>query len=82
MFVFLPSTVIMEFSQYTGPSQDWLAIESTLPAIPPLPPTELRDLVNKGREELAAEGIKDIGMYDPCFHADSPSLPDASLAID
>ncbi|KAJ5488623.1 hypothetical protein N7539_003513 [Penicillium diatomitis] len=50
----------MDFSEYTGPSAEWLAIEPTLPAMPQMPPLELRDMVNKGREELAAEGIKEI----------------------
>ncbi|KAI2789464.1 hypothetical protein POX_d04955 [Penicillium oxalicum] len=71
----------MEFSQYTGPSQDWLAIESTLPAIPPLPPTELRDLVNKGREELAAEGIKDIASQVQIYNFNVTTRDGATLQV-
>lgn len=52
-----------DFSQYTGPSEDWIALEPTLPPMPKLPILELRALVNKGREELAAHGMASIGMY-------------------
>lgn len=51
-----------DFSQYTGPSADWIALEPTIPPLPNLPILELRSLVNKGREELAAHGMKNIGM--------------------
>jgi hypothetical protein len=51
-----------DFSQYTGPSADWIALEPTLPPMPNLPILELRALVNKGREELAAHGMASIGM--------------------
>lgn len=51
-----------DFSQYTGPSADWIALEPTLPPIPNLPILELRALVNKGREELAAHSMANIGM--------------------
>lgn len=51
-----------DFSEYTGPSADWIALEPTLPPLPDLPILELRSLVNKGREELAAHGMKNIGM--------------------
>lgn len=52
-----------DFSEYTGPSADWIALEPTLPPLPDLPILELRNLVNKGREELAAHGVKNIGMH-------------------
>lgn len=52
-----------DFSEYTGPSADWVALEPTIPPMPQLPILELRDLVNKGREELAAHGMTNIGMH-------------------
>lgn len=54
-----------DFSQYTGPSADWIALEPTLPPMPNLPLLELRSLVNKGREELAAHGMTKIGVLMP-----------------
>ena len=51
-----------DFSQYTGPSADWIALEPTLRPLPNLPILELRALVNKDREELAARGMASIGM--------------------
>ncbi|KAJ5371293.1 uncharacterized protein N7496_007385 [Penicillium cataractarum] len=49
-----------DFSEYTGPSADWVALEPTITPLPNLPVLELRDLVNKGREELAAHGMTNI----------------------
>jgi hypothetical protein len=51
-----------DFSQYTGPSTDWIALEPTLPPMPELPILKLRALVNKEREDLAAHGMASIGM--------------------
>lgn len=50
-----------DFSQYTGPSADWLALEPTLPAFPQVGIEELKKIVNKSREELAAQAIADQG---------------------
>ncbi|GLI74197.1 hypothetical protein PoHVEF18_002431 [Penicillium ochrochloron] len=49
-----------DFSQYTGPSADWIALEPTLPPMPELPILKLRALVNKEREDLAAHGMASI----------------------
>lgn len=48
-----------DFSQYGGPSDEWLAVEAGLPPLPlHLPISELQAAANKGREEIAAEGMK------------------------
>ncbi|KAJ5756632.1 hypothetical protein N7533_006175 [Penicillium manginii] len=51
-----------DFSQYTGPSADWVALEPTLPAMPNVGLEELKQIVNKGREDIAAQGIADQGL--------------------
>lgn len=51
-----------DFSEFAGPSADWIALEPTLPAPPTdLSVEELRDFINKGREELAAKGLNEQG---------------------
>lgn len=50
-----------DFSQYTGPSADWVALEPTLPALPNVSIEELKQIVNKSREDLAAQGIANQG---------------------
>ena len=62
-----------DFSEYTGPSADWIALEPTLPPMPNLPILELRSLVNKGREELAAHGMKNIGRHAIMLEAELKS---------
>ncbi|KAJ5159572.1 uncharacterized protein N7482_006576 [Penicillium canariense] len=52
-----------DFSEYTGPSEDWLALEPTLPPMPSLPLLELRQMINKGREELAAQGMINLVQF-------------------
>lgn len=49
----------MDFSQYTGPSAEWLALEKDLPAGPDpnLSPAELKAVVNKARVEGAAREL-------------------------
>ncbi|KAJ5227451.1 uncharacterized protein N7469_007457 [Penicillium citrinum] len=51
-----------DFSQYTGPSEDWLALEPTIPPFPKVGIEELKKIVNKSREELAAQAIADQGL--------------------
>ncbi|KAJ5647767.1 hypothetical protein N7490_004139 [Penicillium lividum] len=51
-----------DFTEYGVPSAEWLALEPSLPQIPELAPRQLRDLVNKGREELAAQSMIDQGL--------------------
>lgn len=52
-----------DFSAYAGPSAEWLALEPTLPAIPEnLSVEQLKTLVNKGREEGAAQDMFDQGL--------------------
>jgi acetyl esterase/lipase len=49
-----------DFSEYGGPSDEWLAVEKTLP--PPLSVNliERKRITNEGREEIAAEAMKSI----------------------
>jgi hypothetical protein len=50
-----------DFSQYTAPTADWVALEPTLPAMPNVGIEELKKIVNKGREDMSAQGIADRG---------------------
>lgn len=50
-----------DFSQFTGPSADWSALEPTLPPLPNVGIEELKQIVNKSREDLAAQGIANRG---------------------
>jgi acetyl esterase/lipase len=53
----------MDFSEYTGPSAEWLALEPTLPALPKdLSVEQLKALLNKGREESAAQDMINQGL--------------------
>ncbi|KAF2994582.1 hypothetical protein E8E13_001508 [Curvularia kusanoi] len=50
----------LDFSQYGGPSDEWLAIEKTLPALSfdtNIDPVALKNAVNKEREERNAAGM-------------------------
>ncbi|CAI7667363.1 unnamed protein product [Penicillium pancosmium] len=53
-----------DFSQYTAPSADWVALEPTLPAMPNVGIEELKKIVNKGREDMSAQGIADRGLAE------------------
>lgn len=46
-----------DFSEYNGPSADWIALEPTLPQMPELGVEELKQMLNKNREELSAQGM-------------------------
>ncbi|KAL4775431.1 Alpha/Beta hydrolase protein [Aspergillus nidulans var. acristatus] len=53
----------MDFSEYTGPSDEWIALERDLPAdVPDLDPNQLKDAVNKAREEGAARELIEQGL--------------------
>ncbi|TDZ14644.1 AB hydrolase superfamily protein [Colletotrichum orbiculare MAFF 240422] len=48
-----------DFSQYGGASDEWLAVEATLPPIPTdLPVLDRKNTTNKVREELSTEAMK------------------------
>src|ERR1700712_971703 len=52
-----------DFSEYAGPSAEWLALEPTLPAPPKdLSIEQLKALLNKGREDSAAQDMVDQGL--------------------
>lgn len=52
----------MDFSEYTGPSEEWLALEATLPP-PPLGLSieELKACNNTRREQDAVEAMNKLG---------------------
>ncbi|KAH6995903.1 Alpha/Beta hydrolase protein [Ilyonectria sp. MPI-CAGE-AT-0026] len=51
-----------DFSAYGGPSDEWLAVQATLPPQPATdqPLSELKHVINKGRETMAAEAMKSL----------------------
>ncbi|KAL4898285.1 Alpha/Beta hydrolase protein [Aspergillus ambiguus] len=51
-----------DFSEYTGPSAEWVALEATLPPDPNLGLDELKAASNKLREEAAAKAMVDEGL--------------------
>ncbi|KAJ5983093.1 hypothetical protein N7481_005192 [Penicillium waksmanii] len=53
-----------DFSQYTAPIADWVALEPTLPAFPNVGLEDLKHIVNKGREDMAAQGVADRGLAE------------------
>lgn len=57
------STRMADFSEYTGPSAEWLALEPILPQPPKdLSVEELKGLLNKGREETSAQDMINQGL--------------------
>ncbi|KAL4865920.1 hypothetical protein BDV12DRAFT_173729 [Aspergillus spectabilis] len=53
----------MNFSEYTGPSAEWIALERDLPKdTPDLTTEQLKAAVNKGREEVAARELVEQGL--------------------
>ncbi|KAL4804104.1 Alpha/Beta hydrolase protein [Aspergillus unguis] len=52
----------MDFSEYTGPSEEWLALEKHLPAEPERSLDELKALVNKTREDGSARDLITEGL--------------------
>ncbi|ODH32318.1 hypothetical protein ACO22_03388 [Paracoccidioides brasiliensis] len=53
----------MDFSQYTGPSKEWIALAATLPAEPEgLSTAQLKHAINKGRDEVAAKAMVEEGL--------------------
>ncbi|KAH6622029.1 Alpha/Beta hydrolase protein [Boeremia exigua] len=56
----------LDFSKYGGPSDEWLAIEKTLPALSfdiSRDPVELKNATNKEREERTAAGMKFLAPH-------------------
>lgn len=65
----------LDFSQYGGPSAEWLEVEKTLPALTfnmDIDPVVLKDAVNKEREERTAAGMKFLA---PHVHTTDYSIP-------
>lgn len=65
----------LDFSQYGGPSEEWLAIEKTLPALTfdtNIDPVILKNAVNKEREERTAAGMKFLA---PHVHTADYTIP-------
>lgn len=52
----------MDFTQYSAPSAEWLALEPSLPALPEgLSTEELKKLLNDGREAASAKQMVEQG---------------------
>jgi acetyl esterase/lipase len=49
-----------DFSEYGGPSSEWLAVEATLPLPLSVDLAERKRITNAGREEIAAKVFKEI----------------------
>jgi acetyl esterase/lipase len=65
----------LDFSHYGGPSEEWLALEKTLPATsfdPSADPVVIQKIVNTEREERAAEGMK---LLAPHVHTKDYLIP-------
>ncbi|KAL4932476.1 alpha/beta hydrolase [Aspergillus undulatus] len=61
----------MDFSEYTGPSKEWLELERQLPAPPPnLTTAQLKEATNNGREEIAAKELIEQGLASKVTLAD------------
>lgn len=66
---------LLDFSQYGGPSEEWLAIEKTLPALTfdtSMDPVALKNAVNKDREERNAAGMTFLA---PHIHTTDHTIP-------
>ncbi|EFQ90070.1 hypothetical protein CFE70_001522 [Pyrenophora teres f. teres 0-1] len=65
----------LDFSQYGGPSEEWLAVEKTLPASTfdlSMDPVALRTAVNAERESRASEAMK---LLAPQVHVKDYTIP-------
>lgn len=62
-----------DFSCYGGPSEEWAAIQATLPQLPTgLPVLERKRVTNEGREAVAAEEMKQLASH---VHIKDYSIP-------
>ncbi|KAE8418419.1 Alpha/Beta hydrolase protein [Aspergillus pseudocaelatus] len=52
----------MDFSEYTGPSEEWVALARELPPAPALSTEELKTVTNKGREDVSAKEMVEQGL--------------------
>jgi len=65
----------LDFSQYGGPSEEWLAVQATLPATRfdiSIDPNILKDTMNKEREARSAEAMK---LFAPHVQVKDFSIP-------
>lgn len=55
-----------DFSEYGGPSEEWLAVEKTMP-VPSFDfgddPERARAIINGGREEMSTKGMEKLGPH-------------------
>lgn len=52
-----------DFSEFTGPGVEWLALEPTLPPQPALSIEELQTVTNGVRENAASQAMINEGVY-------------------
>ena len=65
----------LDFSQYGGPSDEWLEVEKTLPALSfdtSLNPAALQSAVNTERENRSAAGMAQLSAH---VHTDDYPVP-------
>lgn len=68
-------TMALDFSQYGGPSEEWLAVEKTLPALTfdiNTDPVALRSAVNTERENRTAAAMAQLSAH---VHTKDYSIP-------
>ena len=46
-----------DYTEYAAPSADWVALEPSLPKLPDVSLEELKQLLNKSREDIAAQAM-------------------------
>lgn len=56
-----------DFSQFTGPSAEWLALEPTLPSQPERSVKDLKKMVNSVRENAAGQIMINEGENIGCI---------------
>jgi acetyl esterase/lipase len=67
-----------DFSQYGGPSDEWLAVAADLPVPPKLGLAELKKTTNEGREAVSAQDMKSLAK-DLIIHDYSIPTRDGSV---
>ncbi|ETS75430.1 hypothetical protein PFICI_12374 [Pestalotiopsis fici W106-1] len=69
-----------DYTQYGGPSKEWLAIADSLPQVSPdAPRSQRRRLLNEMREKAAAEGMKILGPQVKMHDYSIPTCDGSSI---
>lgn len=73
-----------DFSQFGGPSQEWLAVEATLPATTfdlSIPPETLKENVNKEREARTAKEMEKLAPLVQTATYDIPTRDGSTIQV-